>query len=137
MDIESLRSLLNLSWEKDTCSHGLRDKWTKDNKTLGQCAITSLIVNDFFGGKIMRCMASTGSHYYNQIGDNLVDLTVEQFGGEIPDYEHGEERTREYLLSSEDTRNRYNLLNDRVWFYLDEDKKVLGEKGMVLSKREK
>ena len=114
MDIESLRSLLNWSWEKDTCSPGLRDKWTKDNKTLGQCAITSLIVNDFFGGKIMRCMASSGSHYYNLIDDELVDLTVEQFLGEIPGYLEGQERTREYLLGNEDTRNRYLLLKSNV-----------------------
>ena len=58
----------------------------------------------------MRCMASSGSHYYNMIDDNLIDLTVEQFQGEIPLYDEGEERTREYLLGNEDTKNRYLLL---------------------------
>ena len=55
-------------------------------------------------------MVSSGSHYYNIIDDEFVDLTVEQFLGEIPQYENGEERTREYLLSNKDTKNRYEKL---------------------------
>jgi len=110
MEIEELKQWLLQSWDLKTCSPGLKDSWNKENPSLGQCAITALIVNDFFGGKIMRCMASTGSHYYNIIGDKQVDLTVEQFLGEIPSYETGEERTREYLLSNEDTNNRYKQL---------------------------
>lgn len=107
MDINKLKSLLETSWSKETCSPGLRNNWSSDNPSLGQCAISALIVNDFFGGKIMRCMASSGSHYYNLIDDEIVDLTVEQFLGEIPMYEEGQERTREYLLGNEDTKNRY------------------------------
>ena len=110
MEIKELKQLLYYSWEKETCSPGLKNEWNKENPSLGQCAITSLIVNDFFGGKIMRCMASSGSHYYNSIEDELIDLTVEQFLGEIPNYDNGEERTREYLLSNEDTKNRYKQL---------------------------
>lgn len=111
MEIEQLKQFLIKSWNLETCVPGLRDEWTETNPSLGQCAITALIVNDFFGGKIMRCMTSSGSHYYNLIDDHLVDLTVEQFLGEIPQYENGEERTREYLLSNEDTKKRYLLLN--------------------------
>jgi hypothetical protein len=110
MKISELKQLLTLSWNKETCSKGLRDGWNNENPSLGQCAITALIVNDFFGGKIMRCMASTGSHYYNLIDNKIVDLTIEQFLGEIPDYDNGEERTREYLLSNEDTKKRYEQL---------------------------
>lgn len=109
-NFDELKELLLNSWSKETCSLGLRDSWTVDNPSLGQCAITALVINDMFGGKIMRCMASSGSHYYNMIDDNLIDLTVEQFHGEIPLYDEGEERTREYLLGNEDTKNRYLLL---------------------------
>ena len=76
MDRIELKQLLIKSWNRDTCSKGLRDKWSNENPSLGQCAITALIVNDFFGGKIMRCIASSGSHYYNIINDELVDLTL-------------------------------------------------------------
>ncbi len=121
MGIGQLKQLLIQSWNLETCSSELRDKWIKENPSLGQCAITTLIVNDFFDGKIMRCMASSGIHYYNIIDDELVDLTVEQFLGEIPQYEHGEEITRDYLLSNEDTKNRYVLLNKNL-------QKTIGEK---------
>jgi hypothetical protein len=121
MEIGELKQLLIQSWDIETCSPGLRDKLTEEKPSLGQCAITTLIVNDFFGGKIMRCMASSGIHYYNIIDDELVDLTVEQFLGEIPQYEHGEEITRDYLLSNEDTKKRYILLNNNL-------QKTIGEK---------
>ena len=111
---ELLIELFSKSWSAETCSPGLRDEWTEENPSLGQCAITALILNDCFGGQIMRCMASSGSHYYNMIDGELVDLTVEQFQGEIPDYEHGEERTREYLLGNEDTKKRYRELLGKV-----------------------
>ena len=105
--LEKLKEILNCSWNKDTCSPGLRDKWNEDNSSIGQCAITALVVNDYFGGRIMRCMTSSGSHYYNLIDNEIVDLTVDQFLGETPLYSQGEERTREYLLGNEDTKSRY------------------------------
>lgn len=118
MTIEELKLLLLKSWTKETCSPGYREEWSSENPSLGQCAITAMVVHDFYSAKIMRCMTSTGSHYYNIIDDKIVDLTVEQFNGEIPDYEHGEERTFRYLFDNPDTRQRYEeLLNNlRVSF---------------------
>ena len=119
MEIKSFKKILNMAWTRETCVPSLRDKWSKENKELGQCAITSLLVNDYYGGKIMRCMTSTCSHYYNLIDDELVDLTVEQFMGEIPLYDGGQERTREYLLSNADTKTRYLMLLKNVKSILD------------------
>ena len=113
MIVDEVYEMLKRSFSKETCCLGLKKDWTIDNKTLGHCAVTALIVNDFMGGKIMRCMCESGSHYYNLINDKIVDLTSEQFN-KIPDYTKGEERTREYLLSNEDTKNRYKLLLERV-----------------------
>ena len=72
--LNELDNILKLSWSKETCVSSLKDNWNKDNSSLGQCAITSLIVNDFLGGKIMRCMTSFGSHYYNMINNKIIDL---------------------------------------------------------------
>ena len=110
MDKKELKQLLTSSWSSETSSPGLSSEWNEENASLGQCAITALIVNDIFGGKIMRCMAPSGSHYYNVIENQIVDMTVEQFLGEIPDYDNVEERTREYLLSNKDTKKRYEKL---------------------------
>ena len=130
MKWKELKDLFYRSFSKETCSEGLRNKWSIDNPSLGHCAVTALILNDIYGGKIMRCMASTGSHYYNMIDDELVDLTVEQFQGETPEYEKGEERSRDYLLSNADTRNRYEQLLSKVrsnLIYSDYDK-INGDK---------
>ena len=106
-----LENLLKESWTKET---SVDSNWSEDNPALGQCAVTALVVNDYFGGKIMRCMASTGSHYYNELEGITVDLTRSQFGNEEHEYENGEERTREYLLSNENTKSRYELLSNNV-----------------------
>ena len=114
MEIRTLKKVLNMAWSKETCVPSLRDNYDDGNKSLGQCAITALVVNDYFGGKIMRCMTSTGSHYYNMIDDEIVDLTAEQFIDEVPLYNEGAERTREYLLSNDDTKSRYLMLLKNV-----------------------
>ena len=111
-------------WSKEICSPAFKDNWDEYNPSLGQCAITALIVNDYFGGKIMRCMTTEGSHYYNLIDNEIVDLTVEQFLGEIPDYNNSEERTRDYLLSNSDTKKRYYLLNKNLQEIIEEEKLI-------------
>ena len=107
---EEVKSIIKISWTKETAFPGCQEEWSEQNPSLGQCAVTSLIVNDFFGGKIMRCMCNGISHYYNLINGEIVDLTVDQFEGQIPNYIESEERTRDYLLSSGDTKARYYLL---------------------------
>lgn len=79
MILEEVTKIIELSFGKETCYPSLREKWNEENKTLGHCAITALIINDFLGGKIMRCMCETGSHYYNLINNEIIDLTVSQF----------------------------------------------------------
>lgn len=137
MILKEVCEIVSVSLDKDTCYPTLRDKWTLENKTLGQCAVTALVLNDFLGGKIMRCESESGSHYYNLINGEIVDLTVSQFDS-LPDYENGEERTREYLLSNKDTRERYKLLLSRVKVnflkYGKKNYKVLTKSGTVLTK---
>ena len=113
--MEEIYKMLEKSWSLETCFPSGQNLWTKENPSFGQCAITALILNDLFGGKIMRCMWGNNSHYYNFINDELVDFTKDQFIGETPDYKNGEERTREYLLSSEDTKKRYEILLKKVY----------------------
>lgn len=135
MKLEELERIIKLSWSKDTCVSSLKNDWCDDKRSLGQCAVTSLIVNLYMGGKIMRCLSETGSHYYNLINGNIVDLTVSQFKN-LPDYLNGEERSIEYLLSNEDTKNRYLLLLQNVkenfLKYGSKEYKLLDESGKFI-----
>lgn len=139
MIVKKLELILRQSWNKKTCCNSFKDNWDSANPSLGQCAVTALIVNDFCGGQIMRCMTSTGSHYYNLIKGQIIDLTREQFGDEEPLYNEGSERTRDYLLSNLDTKERYLLLLKRVkhnfQIYGDKYYKLTDENGLqILSK---
>lgn len=137
MIIDDVCEIVRMSFSKDTCYPNLKREWNDNNSALGHCAITALVLNDFLGGKIMRCESETGSHYYNLINNKIVDLTACQFNS-LPNYKNGEERTREYLLSNEDTKIRYKLLLERVRDnfikYGKKDYKLLTKKGFVLSK---
>lgn len=114
MKIKELERIIKMSWCIDSCYPALQPLWDISNPSLGQCAITALIVNDFIGGKIMRCMCGEVSHYFNIVNGNIIDLTVDQFNGEIPIYADSQERSREYILSNADTRERYLLLLNNV-----------------------
>lgn len=81
------------------------------DKQLEQSDITSLIVNMFLGGIIMRCESTKGNHYYNLINNEIIDLTKDQY--EIF-YNTSEEIDKEYILSNKDTKNRYKILLNNV-----------------------
>ena len=74
-----LYDALSQIWSADTCAPRLRDNWTPDNKTLGQCSITAFLVQDIFGGKVYGILRDGGNyHCYNVIGDCVFDLTSER-----------------------------------------------------------
>ena len=39
-------------WCADTCAPRMRDDWSPENKTLGQCSITAFLMQDIFGSKV-------------------------------------------------------------------------------------
>lgn len=71
------------AWCPDTAAPGT--KHAGDGKPHGQCAVTALLVQDWYGGDLVRgVLADSGyppvSHYWNRIpGMGDIDLTREQF----------------------------------------------------------
>ncbi|MCX6155345.1 MAG: hypothetical protein NT007_14420 [Candidatus Kapabacteria bacterium] len=58
--------------------------WSPINPARGQCAVTALVIQDYFGGDILKTLVSNGLwHYYNQIDRVRIDYTAEQFSEEI------------------------------------------------------
>ena len=51
-EVRTLYKDLMQVWCIETCSPRLRPQWSEENKTLGQCTITSFLVQDLFGGKV-------------------------------------------------------------------------------------
>lgn len=110
-----LYDVLSGIWCEYTCAPRMRDRWSADNKTLGQCSITAFLVQDIFGGKVYGIARPGGNyHCYNVIGDAVFDLTSEQFGDEVLDYGNNPEQFREVHFAKEEKRLRYEYLRKRL-----------------------
>ena len=97
--------ILSDIWCAETCAPRLRDKWSKDNKTLGQCSVTAFLMQDIFGGKVFGILRPGGNyHCFNVVGDCVFDLTSEQFGDEVLNYDDSSEQLREIHFKKEEKR---------------------------------
>lgn len=112
MNIEKVKDILLECYSKDLCYPKIQYGWNDDNKCFGMCAITSLIINDYFGGDICKIYVDEVSHYYNLIAGDIVDLTSIQFNCNV-DYKNYKIIDREKILT-DDTKQRYNLLKKRL-----------------------
>lgn len=73
-----ISSLLLKSWSVETSS-----QWLPENPARGQCNVTSLVVQDLFGGEILKTEVSGGWHFYNCIDGQRYDFTASQFSPPI------------------------------------------------------
>lgn len=109
-------------WIKETSNQP--EKWTKTNPSLGQCAITSIIVKEMFGGIIIRGEMKNGQkHYWNLVGNDVVDLTRDQFKHELS-FERISLVNKSKLLENEDTAKRLVILKKKLKKELEKSKEV-------------
>lgn len=86
-----------------------------DNPSKYQCAVTALLIQDLYGGRLVRGTTPTGSHYWNELPDGtIVDLTRQQFGDKVHELVVDGYRDREYVQhAGADTNERYQVLKSR------------------------
>ena len=103
--------LLSELWCADTCAPRLREQWSTENKTKGQCSVTAFLLQDIYGGKVCGVPLSDGNyHCFNIVGSCVFDLTSEQFGDTMLDYTNCPEQRREEHFKKEEKRQRYERL---------------------------
>ncbi len=116
--IETPRDLydaLSFIWSADTCAPRMRENWSRENRTLGQCSITAFLAQDIFGGKVYGIPRDGGNfHCYNVVGGTVFDLTSEQFGDERLRYEENPEQSREVHFAKEEKFERYKYLKSEL-----------------------
>ncbi len=119
-DPRYLYNALVRSWCAETCAPRMRDRWTPENMTLGQCSVTAFLAQDIFGGTVRGIPLGDGNfHCYNVVGGSVFDLTSEQFApGELTYSENDPVQDRETHFANEEKRLRYELLKTRVNAYL-------------------
>jgi hypothetical protein len=107
--------LLSNIWCEYTCAPRMRKDWSEANRTLGQCSITAFLAQDLFGGKVYGVPLEDGNyHCFNVVGDCVFDLTSEQFGDTVLNYENCPEQFREVHFTKEEKRQRYEYLKQRL-----------------------
>jgi hypothetical protein len=111
MTPELIKTALAQAWNGDTSAES---DWTDANPAYGQCAVTSLVVQDHLGGELICGRVTGGSHYWNMLpSGEEIDLTKQQFKRPfVP--QSTEISSREHVLADPHTRQRYELLSDRV-----------------------
>jgi hypothetical protein len=72
--ISALQRALAQAWSSASSS-----KYSRENPARGQCGVTALVVQDIFGGEILKTQTARGTHFYNRIGGERHDLTLSQF----------------------------------------------------------
>lgn len=124
-----LYNLIRLSWSEDTSNCELL--WPI---SIGQCEVTSLLIKELLGGKIMKCQSVRGNHYYNLINNKIIDLTSDQYDlGEEPLYV---ESIEESPILDEELLERYKLfltnfknnLNEYSFEKITNDERILRHK---------
>ena len=114
-DQRHLYDLLSDIWCEYSCAPRYRKDWSKENKTLGQCSISSFLIQDIFGGKVYGVpLKEGGFHCYNVVDGIRFDLTSEQFGDEKLIYDDKYEQTREEHFASKEKYERYLYLKNTL-----------------------
>lgn len=100
------------AWSVDTSAHV---QWGEPGipAESGQCAVTALLVQELFGGSLMRAVVNGESHYWNSVDGETVDFTRAQFALPLT-FEGEAERERSYVLGFPATAARYDLLRSRL-----------------------
>jgi hypothetical protein len=76
-----------MQFERDRVAAALFDswslktsgKWLASNPARGQRNVTALLINELFGGEILKTPLPQGNHFYNRIDGKRIDLTDSQF----------------------------------------------------------
>ena len=113
-----LYDILSNIWCRDTCAPRMRHNWTESNKTLGQCSITSFLVQDIFGGTVYGIPLGDGNyHCYNIINNIKFDLTSEQFESKKLIYAAENIQERSVHFSKAEKHERYLYLLNALTAY--------------------
>jgi hypothetical protein len=120
--LHDIATALKTAWSVDT-TYSAND-WNEENKARGQCVASSLVVQDYLGGDLLRYSIDGKdlheTHYVNKLDNGvIVDTTASQYINPVnmrikPIKLDGFKSIREKRLAEESTRRRYEILKKRV-----------------------
>ena len=117
INIEKMRIALKNSWGSDTIYPKDAQKWSQEVPSTGQCAVSSLVVQDYFGGNLV--FSKDFNHFWICLdSDKLIDFTKDQFGFNVSFQDQINVKRRDILKGEQaleaKTSLRYKLLKNKV-----------------------
>lgn len=120
--LQELSEALQASWGPDTAYNS--QEWSQDNKARGQCVVSSLIVQNYLGGDLIRYEINGNqlheTHYMNKLPDGtVVDTTASQYPSLVdmklkPTNTSETISIRDKRLADKSTSERYAILKRKV-----------------------
>lgn len=101
-DEKIIKNLLRKFWSRESSS-----LWTAENPAQGQCSVTALVIQDCFGGEILKTLVDGKSHFYNEINGCKYDFTADQFQS-LPNYSNDRCSREEAFFDT--NQNQYSYL---------------------------
>jgi len=111
--VEKLRNALLISWGIESST-----LWKQHNPAAGQCGVTTLVVNDFLGGEIVKTRFGDVWHFYNIIEGALMDFTESQF---VAPLEYTNTASNRDEAFSDTNASQYAYLKSTVQNCLDKE----------------
>lgn len=120
--LQDISEALQASWGADTAYSA--EEWSQGNRARGQCVVSSLVVQDYLGGDLIRYEINEKqlheTHYMNQLPDGtIVDTTASQYTSPVnmrrkPIDIDKFASIRDKRLADPSTAARYDILKRRV-----------------------
>lgn len=120
--LQTIVDALQIAWGADTAYDP--NDWSDKNRARGQCVVSSLIIQDYLGGELLRYSVDEGTlhetHYMNRLSSGVViDTTGSQYDHPVtmrikPIQLDGFKSIRDKRLADTATRKRYEILKARV-----------------------
>ncbi len=112
---QALYEALLECWCAESCAPRMRESWSPENPTLGQCSVTAFLAQDLFGGRVRGIpLPEGGVHCFNEACGGVFDLTDGQFGARRLDYSNAALQSRERHFADPEKYQRYLLLWQRL-----------------------
>ena len=114
---QDLYDALREVWCEYTCTPRMRKDYSKENMTLGQCAVTAFLAQDIFGGEVYGIpLEEGGVHCFNIVEGHVFDLTSAQFH-EALDYDNATPQDRNIHFQRKEKEERWLFLKQKLQDY--------------------
>lgn len=118
MQIELVKFSIYSAWDSSTAFPMPTCDFLRNDRAIGQCAVSAVLLQDYFGGEIKKGIVNgLFKHYWNVIDGERLDITASQFCPPITITDE-KNASRENLLTDSSFYQRYSILKSRVEVFI-------------------